>query len=306
MPWTVLEKLWKRTSNPSGASGSDNTQTWDSEIKKLYELGISMEDTLQFLYFEKPDFETFKNWINTKKKSRDTESNAFLDNVLSEEDLQFWNKNGYVIVKNAISKKDCEDTQQAIWDYLEMDPNKEETWYNRHENHKGLMLNFSDHETLNKNRFSPRIKKAYEQLYNTTKIYKTIDKVSFNPPETSEFNFLGSALHWDTSLHQPIPFALQGLLYLTDCGTEDGAFHCVPEFHNTINNWLNNLEPNENPRQKALETLQPKPIIGDAGDFIIWNNTLPHCASPNKGKSPRMVQYLTYLPDDYNASGEWI
>jgi ectoine hydroxylase-related dioxygenase (phytanoyl-CoA dioxygenase family) len=302
--WTILEKLWNRTSLPSAPA--NNTETWDNEIKTLYQLGIGMEDTLQFLYFEKPDFETFKTWIKNRQKSENTEVEAFTDNVLSEEDLEFWNKNGYVIVKNAISKKDCEDTQKAIWDYLEMDPNQKETWYKRHENQKGLMLNFSDHETLNKNRFSPRIKKAYEQLYNTSKIYKTIDKVSFNPPETDEFNFLGSRLHWDISLKQPITFGLQGLLYLTNCGADDGAFHCVPGFHNEINEWLNNLEPDENPRYKALETLQPKPIIGDAGDFIIWNNKLPHCATPNKGESPRMVQYLTYLPNDYNTAEEWI
>jgi len=301
----ILEKLWKRTLH-SATSDAVDAKSWDNEMKALYELGISMEDTLEFLYFEKPDFESFKIWITTKKKDKNTENEDFTEDVLSKEDLQFWNENGYIIVKNAISKKDCEETEKAIWEYLKMDPDKKETWYTRHENQKGLMLNFSDHETLNKNRFSPRIKKAYEQLYNSAKIYKTIDKVSFNPPETEEFSFLGSPLHWDTSLKQPIQFGLQGLLYLTDCDSNDGAFHCVPGFHNEINHWLNNLETNENPRDKAIKTLQPKAITGNAGDFIIWNNALPHCATPNKGKKPRMVQYLTYLPDDYNASGEWI
>ncbi|CAC9974720.1 phytanoyl-CoA dioxygenase family protein [Flavobacterium panici] len=302
MPWNILENLWNRTINTSAVI---TDKQWDLEIKTLFQLGISMEDTVQFLYFEKPDFETFKTWINNQKKNGNTVV-ATVNNVLSEQDLEFWDKNGYVIVKNAVSQKDCEDTVNAIWDYLEMDPDKSESWYKRHKDQKGLMLNFSDHETLNKNRFSPRIKKAYEQLYNSTKIYKTIDKVSFNPPETNEFTFLGSPLHWDISLKQPITFGFQGLLYLTDCGIDDGAFHCVPGFHNKINDWLNDLEPNENPRNKAIETLRPEPITGNAGDFIIWNNTLPHCASPNKGLSPRMVQYLTYLPDDYDASGEWI
>ncbi|WP_264537467.1 phytanoyl-CoA dioxygenase family protein [Flavobacterium sp. N1736] len=306
MHLTILEKLWKRALYPADLSTKNDTKNWDEEIKTLYKLGISMEETLQFLYFEKPDFESFKFWITNKQKNENTESEAFIANVLSQEDLEFWNENGYIIVKNAISKKDCEDTQQAIWDFLKMDSNNKETWYKRHENQKGLMLNFSDHETLNKNRFSPRIKKAYEQLYNSTNIYKTIDKVSFNPPETEEFTFLGSPIHWDTSLKQPIKFGLQGLLYLTDCGANDGAFHCVPGFHNKINDWLDNLLPNENPREKAITTLKPEPIIGDAGDFIIWNNTLPHCATPNKGENPRMVQYLTYLPNDHNTSGEWI
>lgn len=306
MPWTILENLWTRTVNPAQISTTEETPSWNEEIKTLYQLGIGMEDTLQFLYFEKPDLATFKNWIAARKRNQDTDHDIFTDNVLSEEDLEFWNKNGYIVIKDAVSKEDCEATQQAIWDFLEMDPDTKESWYKRHEDQKGLMLNFSDHETLNKNRLSPKIKKAYEQLYNTKDIYKTIDKVSFNPPETAEFTFLGSALHWDTSLKQPITFGLQGLLYLTDCGANDGAFHCVAGFHNKINHWLDHLKPNENPRDKAIETLQADPILGNARDFIIWDNRLPHCATPNKGKSPRMVQYLTYLPNDYKMSEEWL
>lgn len=306
MPWTILEKLWNRSVNGFKNVEENDTKTWDKEIKTLYELGIGMEDTLQFLYFEKPDFETFKDWISKRQKKDNSDSEDLTDNVLSEEDLQFWAKNGYVVVKNVISKKECEETEKAVWEYLQMNPDQKESWYNRHEDQKGLMLNFSDHATLNKNRFSPKIKKAYEQLYNTTQIYKTIDKVSFNPPETEDFTFLGSGLHWDTSLKQPITFALQGLLYLTDCTIEDGAFHCVPGFHNEISTWLDNLSPDENPRAKALETLKSEAIIGNAGDFIIWDNRLPHCATANKGKKPRIVQYLTYLPNDFNAAGEWI
>ncbi|CAA9195243.1 hypothetical protein FLA105534_00541 [Flavobacterium bizetiae] len=306
MPWTTLQNLWTRTVNPTQAPTTEEIESWNKEIKTLYELGIGMEETLQFLYFEKPDFETFKNWISVKKRNQNTDSDVFTANVLSEEDLEFWNKNGYIVIKDAVSKEDCEATQQAIWFFLAMDPDIKESWYKRHEDQKGLMLNFSDHETLNKNRLSPKIKKAYEQLYNTKDIYKTIDKVSFNPPETDEFTFLGSALHWDTSLRQPITFGLQGLLYLTDCGANDGAFHCVAGFHNKINHWLDHLEPDENPRDKAIETLQAEPILGNAGDFIIWDNRLPHCATPNKGKSPRMVQYLTYLPNDYKISKGWL
>ncbi|MFD2940825.1 phytanoyl-CoA dioxygenase family protein [Flavobacterium notoginsengisoli] len=304
MPWSALEQLWKRAVDPENVDS--NNENWHHAIKTLYELGISMEDALHFLHFEKPDFKTFKTWIENRKRNIATETNDLIEDVLSEKDLEFWNQNGYIVVKNAISKKDCNDTQKAIWEYLKMDPNIKESWYNRHEDQKGLMLNFSDHETLNRNRFSPKIKKAYEQLYNTKNIYKTIDKVSFNPPETVHFTFMGSPLHWDLSLKKPLTFGLQGLLYLTDCGPNDGAFHCVPGFHNQIDQWLDELEPHENPREKALQTLQAKPIIGEAGDFIIWDQKLPHCATPNKGKNPRMVQYLTYLPNDYNAVKEWL
>ncbi|UWY27974.1 hypothetical protein N4T20_19910 [Flavobacterium sp. TR2] len=193
MPWNTLEHLWKRTVDPENTN-LDQTN-WNNEIRTLYQLGIGMEDALLFLYSKKPDFESFKTWIGDRKRDVFSEVEDLAENVLSEEDLEFWNLNGYIVVKNAISAEDCENTQKAIWEYLKMDPNEKESWYKRHEDQKGLMLNFSDHETLNRNRFSPRIKKTYEQLYNTTKIYKTIDKVSFNPPETESFKFLGSPLH---------------------------------------------------------------------------------------------------------------
>jgi len=74
------------------------------------------------------------------------------------------------------------------------------TWYQTHDEKKGLMVSFVHHPTLDANRESPIIRKAYEQLYNSKEIYKTIDKVSFNAPETKHFNFMGSKLHWDVSL----------------------------------------------------------------------------------------------------------
>lgn len=306
MPWTILEKLWEHAQNPTSTTTSAEDNNWNKQIEILYRMGISMEDALQYLYFERPDFEAFKSWIESRKQDVIAPQENSIGNVLSAEDLAFWGTNGYVIVREAISKQDCEATQHAIWEYLEMDPDKKETWYKGHHNQKGLMLSFSDHETLNQNRFSPRIRKAYEQLYQTTKIYKTIDKVSFNPPETKDFRFMGGALHWDVSLKQPIPFGLQGLLYLTDCGANDGAFHCVPGFHNRIDSWLDEVLPDEKPREKALANLQPLPVIANAGDFIIWQNTLPHCATPNHGTKPRMVQYLTYLPEDYQSAEEWL
>ena len=61
MPWTTLQNLWTRTVNPTQAPTTEEIESWNKEIKTLYELGIGMEEKLQFLYFEKPDFETYKN-----------------------------------------------------------------------------------------------------------------------------------------------------------------------------------------------------------------------------------------------------
>ena len=70
MQWTIFEKLWKRTLDSHSENNSTIESTWNEEIEMLYRLGISMEDTLQFLYFKKPDFESFKNWILLNKNEK--------------------------------------------------------------------------------------------------------------------------------------------------------------------------------------------------------------------------------------------
>ena len=103
MKWILFEKLWKRTTgNHSINDDSPNdASTWNEEIEMLYRLGISMEDTLQYLYFNKPDFESFKNWILQNKNEIKNIKEVDPEDVLSKEDLDFWDENGYVIVKNA-------------------------------------------------------------------------------------------------------------------------------------------------------------------------------------------------------------
>lgn len=280
---------------------------WNIFQNTLFEHGIGMEETLQFLYFNQPNTQGFQDWIDKNKRPYQNENIEHFPDVLSQEDLKFWHKNGYFIIKNAISQEDCEETQNAILDYLEAFFDNPASWYKHHEAKEGLMVLFTRHPTLDKNRASLKIQKAYQQLYKTDKIYRVIDKVSFNPPENHSYRFMGSALHWDVSLRLPIPFKLQGLLYLTDVKQDSGAFHCVPGFHHEIENWLKNLPQNANPREIAIQQLKPIPVLGKAGDFVIWHQALPHCATPNRSNLPRMVQYLTYFPvENQDEIGEWI
>ena len=85
-------------------------------------------------------------------------------------------------------------------------------------------------------------------------------------------------------------------MYLNDVDAGDGAFHCVPGFHKQIDKWITGLPANTDPRLAALTELKPIAIPGNAGDLVIWHQALPHCATPNKGSLPRMVQYIAYKP----------
>src|SRR5690349_21587586 len=49
--------------------------------------------------------------------------------VLSEKDWQHWATYGYVIIPNAVPEAQITRLVDLLWDFLEMDPNDQTTWY---------------------------------------------------------------------------------------------------------------------------------------------------------------------------------
>jgi ectoine hydroxylase-related dioxygenase (phytanoyl-CoA dioxygenase family) len=295
----VLTRFWQQTLQGSAASPGE----WNEQVSCIYQCGKGLEETLRYLYNQRPTFEGFLQWMAPAGQTADNE--IFAEDVLTAGDMLFFNENGFVVISNAITRSQADDAKNAILEYLRADINDPESWYKNHDDKRGLMLMFYHHPALQVVRNSVRVRRAYEQLYATNQITGVVDKVSFNPPVTPQHAFTGSLLHWDVSLVPPIPFALQGLLYFNDVEANGGAFSCVPGFNNQLEQWLANLPPGVNPREEALRTLQPVPVPGNAGDFIIWHQGLPHCATANRSSTPRFVQYHTYLPHNLVVQKEW-
>ena len=279
--------------------------SWNEQEYYLSSAGIGTKEALSFLYSTRADFAAFLQWLETNHQRGHREPYDLQEDVLTAEDMRSWHENGYVVVKNAVPPAHCAAARDAIWQCLGAGIDNPDSWYAPHKDKSGMMLEFFQHPALDTNRHAPRIRKAYEQLYGNADIFLLVDKVSFNAPESEHHRFAGSALHWDVSLQLPIPFALQGLLYLNDVSAADGAFHCVPGFHNRIGDWLAGLPGGVNPREQALTELEPVAIPGNAGDLIIWHQALPHCATPNKGTAPRMVQYIAYKPLKMEEASIW-
>src|ERR1700691_3665547 len=132
-----------------------------------------------------------------------------------------------------------------------------------------------------------------------------VDQAGMNPPELPAWKFPGPHLHWDVSLAQPIPFGVQGILYLADVAADQGAFTCVPGFHRKIDSWLESLPEGAGPRAQALPD-GAVPIAGRAGDLVIWHQALPHGSSPNRAALPRIVQYLKMAPSHWKHNPVWL
>ncbi|MDO7875615.1 phytanoyl-CoA dioxygenase family protein [Hymenobacter sp. ASUV-10] len=305
-----------------------DADSWRLDNLLLNGLGLALEETTQYLLQHAPSFEEFENWILARhhghlaplhlerlhclfsgqpygpalqaqlREIEDSEA------VLTPADLQHWHEHGYVIVRNAVSKEQAQATEAAVWQHLGMSPTDPATWYQQRIG-KGIMMEFYHHPTLLANRQSPRIRKAFAQLWRTPDLWPTTDRTSFNPPETPGRPFQGPHLHWDMSLLPPFRFGTQGLLYLCDTPAHQGAFCCVPGFHHQLQPWLAALPPGTDPRSIDLQP-QAQPIAAQAGDFVIWHHFLPHGSSPNHGTYPRIVQYLNFYPAEFKETQAWL
>ena len=320
-----LKRYWQKCQlKKDGSLASDAfPEEWNIDIILLSALGLGLEQTLKEIYNSLKDFNDFENWVlsinnGELPKEKIEQLNRYIHNrengivegeiekVLDESDISFWNVNGYLIIRNVISGQDCEDTINAICDFIDIERDDPSTWYNNHPARQGIMVQLFQHPALEKNRLSEKIRKAYEQLWSRKDLWVNTDRVGFNPPETSFWKFPGPKMHWDVSLAMPIPFGLQGILYLANTASNQGAFTLVPGFHNKIESWLGSLPPSVNPRNEDIYALGTKPIEAKAGDFIIWHQALPHGSSPNSSELPRFVQYINYAPLDAEVNDVWI
>lgn len=290
-------------------------------------LGLGLEQTIQHLGRAALSFEEFERWIVATtggvSQRQVARINAAIagtgypddikqwlaaveaaEPVLSADDLAFWDEHGYVILHDAVPADSREAATQAVLDHIGARLDEPDSWYQP--SHRSIMVQYFQHPAFTANRRSPRIHKAFAQLWGTADLWVSTDRVGFNPPERPGWPFQGPRLHWDVSLHQPIPLAAHGILYLTDTAADQGAFTLVPGFHRRIGDWLAQLPPGADPRKQDLYALGPTPIAGRAGDLVIWHDALPHGASPNRGRMPRIVQYIRMYPTRQEFADVWV
>jgi hypothetical protein len=270
----------------------------------LRALGVGLHETLQYVFTHQPSLADFERWIAANGTPPPAEPAAADSPVLSPADLAFWDEHGYVVVHDAIAPDACRAAEDAIWTFLGAERDDPATWYGGPQGHS-IWVPLLHHPAIDANRRAPRIRGAFAQLWGRDDLFPTIDQVGFNPPVRPGWPFPGPDLHWDASLAQPMPFDVQGILYLADTAANQGAFTCVPGFHRRIEPWLRELPPDTDPRAQDLHALGAVPIAGAAGDLIIWHAALPHGSSPNRAARPRIVQYITHSPTTWEYSTRW-
>ena len=236
--------------------------------------------------------------------------------VLSEEDWKFWVHNGYIVIKNAISREDAEKTADFIWEFEEKDKNDPSTWYSAARAEIEMkelagtgMVEVYNNQALWNNRQNQRIYDAFVDIWGTEKLWVTIDRANLNFPIRPGFEYKGF-IHWDYD-PETRPQNVQGVLALCDQTDENmGGFQCIPELYRTYDTWkLTQPEDRDHfqPDTSGLEEHIVKVKL-NPGDLLIFNSTQPHGIRPNLSEDKvRVAQYISMMPaeEDNEELRQW-
>ncbi len=218
--------------------------------------------------------------------------------ILSPQDHQFFAENGYVIIREAVPPELCTAVVDATWEFLGMDRNDPSDWY-RPPLSPGGMVEIYQHQALWDIRQHPTIHAAFSEIWGREDLWVSFDRVCLKPPahpDHPKYEHRGF-IHWDVDTsRQPLPFGMQGVVYLEDTTEDQGGFQCVPGMHRNLEEWIATQPADRNPKVPDLGGRKPVPIPGKQGDYLIWNSLLPHGNGHNRSDRPRWAQFMSMYP----------
>ena len=235
--------------------------------------------------------------------------------VLSEADWNFWIHNGYIVIKNAVPREQALRTAKFIWEFEDKDPDNTETWYTEPRAEMKMkeltgtgMVEVYNNQHLWNNRQMQRVHDAFADIWNTEKLWVTIDRANLNLPLQPGSTYKGF-IHWDYD-PETKPQNVQGVLALADQTDENmGGFQCIPELFRTYDTWKLTQPEDRNrfkPDTAGFEDKLVK-VKMEAGDLLIFNSSQPHGIRPNWSDKVRIAQYISMMPaeEDNIALREW-
>jgi len=245
-----------------------------------------------------------------------TEADADSLRVLSIEDWQFWLHNGYIVIKNAISREQAQKTADFLWEFEEKDPLNPATWYTQARAEMQMkelqgtgMVEVYNHQLLWENRQTKRVYDAFVDIWGTEKLWTTIDRANLNFPIRKGFEYKGF-IHWDYD-PETKPQNVQGVLALADqTDTEMGGFQCIPWLFRNYDTWKQSQPEDRNRYQPDISGLEQHivKVPLEAGDLLIFNSLEPHGIRPNNSNDKvRIAQYISMMPaeEENQALKEW-
>ena len=245
-----------------------------------------------------------------------TRENAEALRILTEEQWNFWIQKGYIVIKNAISREQAEETAAFLWTFEEKNPKDPSTWYTAPRAEIQMkelagtgMVEVYNNQYLWNNRQSQKVYDAFVDLWGTEKLWVTIDRANLNFPIKKGFEYKGF-IHWDYD-PETKPQNVQGVMALSDqTDVNMGGFQCTPWLYQNYDRWKLTQPQDRNRFQPDISGLedQIEKVALEAGDLLIFNSLLAHGIRPNRSRDKvRIAQYISMMPaeEDNEALKKW-
>ncbi len=236
--------------------------------------------------------------------------------VLSPEQWQFWKENGYVVIKEAVSKSQAQKTADFLWEFEEKDPKDESTWYTAARAEIQMkelagtgMVEVYNNQHLWNNRQTRKVYEAFADVWGTEKLWVTIDRANLNFPMRPGHEYKGF-IHWDYD-PETKPQNVQGVLALADQTDENmGGFQCIPWLFRNYDTWKLDQPADRDHFKPDISGLEGElvKVPLEAGDLLIFNSSQPHGIRPNRSQGKvRMAQYISMMPaeEENEALRQW-
>lgn len=236
--------------------------------------------------------------------------------VLSIDDWHFWLKNGYVVIKQAVSREQAAATAAFLWEFEDKKSDDPSTWYTAPRAEMQMkelagtgMVEVYNNQHLWNNRQTERVYNAFVDIWGTEKLWVTIDRANLNFPIRPGFEYRGF-IHWDYDPDTK-PQNVQGVLALADQTDENmGGFQCIPWLYRNYDTWKLSQPEDRNKFKPDVTGLEDKivKVPLEAGDLLIFNSSEPHGIRPNHSKDQvRIAQYISMMPaqEDNDDLRKW-
>ena len=236
--------------------------------------------------------------------------------VLTENQWSFWVQKGYIVIKNAIPKKQAEETANFLWEFEEKNPKDVSTWYSEPRAEMQMkelagtgMVEVYNNQYLWDNRQTQKVYDAFVDIWGTEKLWVTIDRANLNFPIRKGFEYNGF-IHWDYDPESK-PQNVQGVIALSDqTDVNMGGFQCIPWLFQNYDSWKLSQPEDRNRFQPDISGIENKieRVAMEAGDLLIFNSLLPHGIRPNLSKDKvRIAQYISMMPaeEDNKLLKQW-
>lgn len=224
--------------------------------------------------------------------------------VLSVEDWNFWRHNGYVVIKEAVSRQQAQQTAAFLWEFEEKDPKDPDTWYQAPRAEIQMkelagagMVEVYNHQLLWTNRQTQRVYDSFVDIWGREQLWVTIDRANLNLPIRPGHEYKGF-IHWDYD-PETKPQNVQGVLALVDQRDENmGGFQCIPWLFRNYDSWKLTQPADRDHFKPDMSGLEDKlvKVPLEAGDLLIFNSSQPHGIRPNYSNKVRMAQYISMMP----------